>query len=77
MADTRVFNVTQDKVVKLSEALKSHGIELDSNSSVGETNTGGWDISWKKDGDQLAITVNKHPFAEEEIFWSKMHDMLS
>lgn len=80
-ADTRTFTTTPPKLQALALMLAGHGITLDPTQATGDAVQGGWDIYWKVTSADapnvsIAITVNKHPFAEEGALWSKLGAIL-
>lgn len=83
MPDTRIFDTTAhdgvglNKLVALSALLADHGVTFDPAQPTGEAVAQGWDARWTTPQEgQIAITVVKHPFAEEGIFWNHLAGIL-
>lgn len=75
MADTKSYSYTKLQLDVLQLVLASHNLNVNL-SSPGEISDSGWDISWSfPDSTHISITVNRHPFAEEGFFWSKLNDV--
>lgn len=75
--DTKTFHADPAKLSQLSDMLAGHGVVINPNEPSGETKQGGWDISWASaNAGYIAITVNKHPFAEEGFLWSNLSKIL-
>jgi len=73
---TRTFTVTPEKLRDLSAYLRGHGLNLDPSAPQGEAIQNGWDVQWTIQGDQMTVTVAKHPFAAEGIFWNRLDSLL-
>ena len=72
MADTRQFHCTPAQLATLAALLEAHGMTVDV-SKDGEAQAEGWNVSWAfPSPGTVAVTVNKHPFAEEGFLWSKL-----
>ena len=74
---TRTFHVTPAKLEALSAYLKGHGLVLDPSAASGSAIQDGWQIHWTVTADALTVTVEKHPFGEENFFWRKLGDLLA
>ena len=74
--DTRTFPVAPAQLDALAAYLKGFGMAFDPAQPTGEAKTGGWDISWVISPGSLAVTVLKHPFAEEGMMWDGLARVL-
>jgi hypothetical protein len=77
MPDTRQFPCTQPQFYSLATMLSSHGLTIDTGDDYGKVQQGSWDVSWAYDGATLTLTVNSHPFGEEDAMWRKVQAALS
>jgi len=77
MSDTRTYPCTESQLVDLENMLKAHGVAIDT-TKPGEADESGWDISWEfPDPARIAVTVHKHPFAEEGMLFSKLNGIFA
>ena len=77
MADTRTFACTDAQLGTLAALLEAHGMQVDL-TRAGEAQAEGWDVSWAYPTlGTVAVTVNKHPFAEEGFLWAKLGTIFS
>lgn len=76
-SDSRTFPCTQPQFYSLAAMLSAHGVTLDTAADSGSVDQGGWAIQWSYDGTTLSLTVQKHPFGEEDAFWRKVQAALS
>ena len=76
--DTRTFPATPATLATLQTMLASHGIAVDLTQPTGRAQAAGWDISWLVGvPGSIAITVWKHPFAEEGYLWKRLAAILT
>ena len=77
MADTRTYPCTDAQLATLAALLEAHGMTVDLTKD-GEAHADGWDVSWSfPTPGTVAVTVNKHPFAEEGFLWGKLASIFS
>ena len=74
---TKTFSVTPEKLEALSSYMKDHGLVLDPSAAQGKAVQGSWEVGWTVQGNQLTVTVDKHPIGEENIFWGRLEKLLS
>jgi hypothetical protein len=75
--DTKTFNASANSRDAIGILLATHGVNLDATQPTGDVQANGWDIAWSTPAPgKIAITVNKHPFLEESLFWSKLTEIL-
>lgn len=74
--DTRTFPASPATLATLQQMLASHGVSVDLTLPTGRAQAEGWDLSWVQGIGTIAISVWKHPFAEENIMWGKLAAIL-
>lgn len=76
--DTRTYKASPDQLQAIAEKLQANGFAFNPNQPTGETSARGFDIQWSINSDAatIAVTVVKHPFGEEGLFWSHVQEKL-
>lgn len=74
--DTRSYSVDGEKLAALTGELEKHGLKIDTTQPGGNVESGGFNVDWNVKHGVLTLTVNKHPFAEEGMFWSKVQNIV-
>ena len=76
--DTRGYKATPAQLETIAAELKAKGLEFDPTQATGSAIQGDWDIGWAIDAaaETIAISVVKHPFAEEGFFWDAVQKQL-
>lgn len=82
MSETRTYSVTQSQIETIAAQMKEHGFNLDPNSATGSASAQGFEFAWTRTGTpdpnvgNIAITLNKHPWAMGGLFWKQIDSYL-
>jgi hypothetical protein len=74
--DTRSFPANPTSLAALQDMLAHHGVPVDLTQPTGRAQAQGWDLSWVQGSGTIAVSVWKHPFAEEGALWSRLGEIL-
>lgn len=70
--NTRSYAIDGAKLGALTDEMKQHGLTIDTTQPGGNVAHEGFDVDWNVKNDVLTLTLNRHPFAEEGLFWDKV-----
>jgi hypothetical protein len=73
--DTKKFSAMPEQLVTLQNTLAEHGLHVDLSKSNEYKDTK-WDVSWVTEEGTIALSLVKHPFMADRIFWSKLEGVL-
>ena len=75
--DTRTYTYTPAQLSAISDMFAQADVKVNF-SQPGEAVEKGWDINWTfPTPTTVAITVNKHPWGEENFLWTRLDKMFT
>jgi hypothetical protein len=69
MTDTRKYNATNAQLLAIEAKLQAEGFSFNASQNTGKESARGFDLEWTIASNSISISVVKHPFGEENIFW--------